>query len=97
MTRGSPMPSQTASAARCPLRAALSIVEGHPVAVQSPARNKSGHGETAEGRAESIPGGTPNVARTSFTSATFSSFASFTRGKNSASSLTADRNGFLAR
>jgi len=79
----------SASAARCPDRAALSIVEGQPVAVQSPAKNKFGQGEAAKGRAESMPGGTPKVACISLTKATFSNFASFTRGKNSASSLRA--------
>ena len=57
---------------------------GQPVAIQSPARKQFGHGDTAAGRAASIPGGTVNVARTSFTSAAFSSFASATAGKNSA-------------
>ena len=65
------------------------MVEGQPVAVQSPARKQLDHGDTAPGRAASMPGGTPNVARTSFTSAAFSNFAEDTAGKNSASSLTA--------
>jgi hypothetical protein len=72
------MLAQTASAARCPDRAALSIVEGHPVAVQSPARKQFGHGDTAVGRNASIPGGTPNVARISFTSTAFSNLAAAT-------------------
>ena len=59
--------------------------------------SRLGHGETAAGRAASMPGGTPKVARTSLTSATFSSFASFTRGKNSASSRERLPNGLLAR
>src|SRR5271165_5551664 len=80
---------QSASAARCPDRAALSIVDGHPVAVQSPARKQFGHGETEVGLAASIPGGTPKVARISFTSAAFSNFAEATAGKNSANSRTA--------
>lgn len=83
------MLAQIASAARCPERAALSIVEGQPVAIQSPARKQFVHGETELGRAASIPGGTPNVARISFTSAAFSSFADATAGKNSANSATA--------
>lgn len=88
-SRVPPIPLHTASAARCPDRAALSIVDGHPVAVQSPARKQFGHGDTAPGRAASISGGTPNVARTSFTTAAFSSFACAASGKNSLSSLTA--------
>src|SRR5580698_5065626 len=65
--RGVSQFAHIASAARCPLRAALSIVEGQPVAVQSPARTQFGHGDDlASGRNLSIPGGTPNVARTSF-------------------------------
>lgn len=75
-----------ASAAKWPLRAALSIVDGQPVAVQSPARKQFGHGDLDVGRAASMPGGTPKVARTSFTSTAFSSFAEAAAGKNSASS-----------
>ena len=37
--------AQRASAARWPERAALSMVEGQPVAIQSPARKQFGHGE----------------------------------------------------
>ena len=77
------------SAARCPLRAALSMVEGQPVAIQSPARTQFGQGDMELGRAASIPGGTVKVARTSLTSAAFSSFASLAAGKNSLSSATA--------
>jgi len=86
---GSPMLLQTASATRCPDRAALSIVEGQPVRVQSPARKQLGQGAAAVGREASIPGGTPKVACISFTSAAFSNFAEDTAGKNSASSATA--------
>jgi hypothetical protein len=89
IVRAAPMLSQRASAAKCPDRAALSIVEGQPVAVQSPARKQFGHGEMAPGLDASIPGGTPKVARISFTSAAFSSFAEATAGKNSANSVTA--------
>ena len=91
------MALQTASAARWPERAALSIVEGQPVAVQSPARKRFGHGEWAVGRADSMPGGTPKVAWTSLISAAFSSFASFTAGKNSANSREGLLDGRLAR
>ena len=87
--RRSPSAVYTASAAKCPLRAALSIVDGQPVAIQSPARTQFGHGDVEPGLAASIPGGTVNVARTSLTSAAFSSFAPATAGKNSFSSATA--------
>ncbi len=79
--RGSPMLLQIASAARCPDRAALSMVEGQPVAVQSPARKQLGHGAADDGLALSIPGGTPKVARISFTSTAFSNFARGRAGK----------------
>ena len=75
------MLAQIASAAKWPERAALSMVEGQPVAVQSPARMQLGHGDFEVGREASIPGGTPKVARISFTSAAFSSFASGCCGK----------------
>src|ERR1035438_10213250 len=83
MVRGSPMYSQTASAARWPERAPLSMVDGQPVAIQSPARKQLGQGETAVGRDASMPGGTAKVARISFIKAAFSRCAERTAGKNS--------------
>ncbi len=65
------------------------MVEGHPVAVQSPAKNKRGQGLWCDGRYASLPGDGENVACTSLTTVAFVSFASRTSGKNSASSLTA--------
>src|SRR5581483_1700227 len=50
------VPSPTACAALYPLLTAPSIVAGHPVAVQSPARKILGHGEGDPGRWESEPG-----------------------------------------
>src|SRR5271166_6843604 len=55
----------SASAAAYPLRTAPSIVDGHPVAVQSPARNNRGHGLLCDGRNASLPGAGENVACTS--------------------------------
>src|SRR5579872_787606 len=50
--RGSlnPAARASASAARYPLRTAPSMVAGHPVAVQSPARKTRGHPVAAAGR-----------------------------------------------
>ena len=49
--RGWPRALQIASAAKWPERAALSIVEGQPVAIQSPARKQFGHGAAEAGLA----------------------------------------------
>ncbi len=59
---GAPIVSVSASAARQPLRTAPSMVAGHSVAVQSPARNSRGHGVLAWGRYWSNPGRTEYVA-----------------------------------
>src|ERR1700739_307651 len=83
------LPAQRASAERWPERAALSVVEGQPVPLPSPARMQLGHGDADGGLRLSMPGGTPKVARTSLMSTAFSSFASLIVGKNSASSLNA--------
>ena len=58
--------SSTASAARWPLIAALSIVAGRPVLIQSPARNRPGTEVTVRGR-PGCPGATEKVARFSRT------------------------------
>lgn len=51
-----PEASAKASAARYPLRTAPSMVAGHPVAVQSPARNTRGQAVMGVGRWASMPG-----------------------------------------
>ncbi len=53
--RGLPIAVPMASAARYPLRTALSIVDGQPVAVQSPATNMPGVGVCWLGRQRSSP------------------------------------------
>src|SRR3984885_3230729 len=53
-------PTTTPAASR-PLRPAPSIVEGHSVAVQSPARKNPGHPVACPGRNSSSPGTTENV------------------------------------
>src|SRR5437763_9225847 len=65
----------TASAARYPLRTAPSMVAGHAVAVQSPARNKRGHGVAFVGRYRSMPGTGEKVAFTSLITVAFTRFA----------------------
>ena len=65
------------------------MVEGQPVAVQSPASQHWGQGEAEAGRAASMPGGTQNVACTSLTIVAFSKRAVRAAGKNSPSSATA--------
>ena len=59
---GRPLQAQTASAAIRPLRTAPSIVEGQPVAVQSPARNRFGTRVREAGRDASTPGRTESTA-----------------------------------
>ena len=48
--RESPAALESASALRYPARTAPSMVEGHPVAVQSPLRNSRGQGLAGESR-----------------------------------------------
>ena len=78
---GSPQSENMASAARYPLRTAPSIVAGHPVAVQSPARNRLGSGVRCEGRQRSAPGCGEKVAAVSFTTVAFRSRASRDSGR----------------
>jgi hypothetical protein len=80
----------TAPAANLPLRAAPSIVAGHSVAVQSPARKKPAQSIEAPGRNRSSPGTTEKVARASFSTPLLISFARFTSGKNIANSRKED-------
>src|SRR5581483_6701227 len=56
-------PSSAACAAAAPLRTALSIVAGQPVAVQAPARKRPGTFVAAAGRCRAVPGTPRNVAR----------------------------------
>src|SRR5271170_6720353 len=80
----------TAPAASLPLRTAPSIVEGHSVAVQSPARYSPGHSVLWRGRNSSSPGTTENVARASFNTPLLISFARLTSGKNICNSFSAE-------
>src|SRR5260370_34695434 len=56
----------TAPAASLPLRTAPSIVEGHSVAVQSPARYNPGHSVVCVGRNRYRPGTTEKAELASF-------------------------------
>src|SRR5271154_6314998 len=85
-----PLSPTTAPAASLPLRAAPSIVDGHSVAVQSPARKNPGQSVWAPGRNRSSPGTTEKVARASFSTPFFTNFARFTSGKNIANSRRAE-------
>src|SRR5208282_2980815 len=78
-----PEASSTASAAWYPLRTAPSMVAGHPVAVQSPARKTRGHGVAGVGRKASMPGRGEYVALTSLITVAFTRFAARAAGKNS--------------
>lgn len=79
-----------APAASLPLRTAPSIVAGHSVAVQSPARKKPGQSVCVPGRNLSRPGTTENVARASLRIPLFNSFARSTSGKNIFNSRSAE-------
>src|SRR5712671_36167 len=65
--RVAPESERIASAARYPLRTAPSIVDGQPVAVQSPAKYKPDNGLFCAGRHWSDPGAGENVAHISLT------------------------------
>lgn len=60
--RGRPRALSAASAAFTPLRTALSMVAGHPVAVHAPARYRPGASVRAPGRRRPTPGVGANVA-----------------------------------
>ncbi len=79
-----PNSARTDSAARYPLRTAPSIVEGHPVCVQSPERNKFSIDVFCGGRQRSTPGSGENVAFTSLMTVAFNTFASRVSGSTSA-------------
>ena len=81
-----PAVAAKASAARYPLRTAPSMVAGHPVAVQSPARKTRGHPVTAPGRYASMPGRGEYVAFTSLITVDFTRLAGRASGKNSRTS-----------
>ncbi len=57
------------------------MVEGQPVAVQSPARMQLGQGDGDAGLMLSMPGGTPKVARTSLIERGLFEFRFFDRWK----------------
>src|SRR5271166_2240067 len=71
-----PFAAASASAAPYPLRTAPSMVEGQPVAVQSPAMNNLGHGLVCDGRYASLPGAGEKVAWTSLITVALVNFAS---------------------
>ncbi len=66
------------------------MVDGHSVAVQSPARYKPGHCVDCCGLNLSRPGVTEKVARASFNTPLFSSFACLTAGKKLSNSCNAE-------
>jgi len=85
-----PLSPTTAPAASLPLRTAPSIVDGHSVAVQSPARKNPGQSVWFPGRNRSNPGTTEKVARASFSTPLFNNFVRFTSGKNICNSFSAE-------
>ena len=83
-----PTDRAAAAAANRPLRTAPSIVDGQPVAVQSPARKRFGTADSAGGRTRSTPGRTDSTAVGSVTIRERSKRACRAAGKISLSSPT---------
>src|SRR5207248_11170708 len=66
---------------RSPLRTGASMVEGQPVCVQSPARNRPGVLVSCAGRQRSTPGSGEKVAAASLITVALTSFASRAAGR----------------